>query len=217
MNARFFPVNAALARILIPLFLRWKISANQVTVLSLLAGIAGGFCLIHGTPAGMFCGVTGFLLANLLDECDGSVARATGTSSGFGSWLDTLIGCNVHAIFFFSLGIGLSRATGQRAWFLMGVLAALGVIASTVIYVLTQRVVRGRGAWIHPDPPRSSAPGRFEFIKGMLRTDFSVIVLAAAIAGQLHWILWGGLVGPFLFWIPADLWVALQMKRSDSL
>ncbi len=217
MRSSWFPVNAVLARVLIPLFLRWKISANQVTVLSLLAGIAGGLCLVRGTTAGMFCGVAGFLLANLLDECDGSVARATGTSSGFGSWLDTLIGCKVHAIFFFCLGIGLSRATGQQGWFLVGGLAALGVIASTVIYVLTQRVVRGREAWIHPDPPRSSSPGWFEFIKGMLRTDFSVIVLAAAIAGRLHWILWGGLVGPFLFWIPADLWMALQMKRSDSL
>lgn len=207
-------INATLARAIIPLFLRWRISANQITMLSLAIGLLGAVGFASGTAAGMIWGAMAFLAANLLDECDGSVARATGTSSGWGSWLDTLVGCAVHAVFFVGLGIGLSRALSERIWMLLGFLAGLGVIVSTAAYVVSQAMARGREAWLHPDPPRPAKKGFLEFLKGTLRTDFSVVVLIAAVLGSMKWILWGGFVGAFAFWIPSDLWMALRLKRS---
>lgn len=210
----WLPFNAALGRRLVPFFIRNRMGAHQVTLLSLAAGAAGSALFLQAGQAGMIFGAVGFLAANVLDECDGSVARATGTSSGFGSWLDTVVGCLVHMSFFATLGLGLRRQIGQEIWAVLGWLAASGVFLSTVAYVLSQSFARGREGWRHPDPPRSGRKGRLEFLKGVLRTDFSVVVLAAALIGQLRWILWGGAVGAFLFWIPSDLWMAVRLRRA---
>ncbi len=213
--SNLFPLNATLAKLLIPWFVKRGISANQITLLSLLAGMAGALAFLEGTRAGMIWGALGFFAANLLDECDGSVARATGTSSGFGSWLDTLAGCAVHAIFFASLGFGLSRQSSEKIWWVLGLLAGLSVVTATVAYVVGQGVFRGKSGWRHPDPPRPARPDRMEWLKGVLRTDFSLVVLAATVTGALRWLLWGGLLGAFLFWIPADFLAAARLRRTE--
>jgi phosphatidylglycerophosphate synthase len=178
--------------------------------------MAGAAAFLQGTRPGMIWGALGFLAAHLLDECDGSVARATGTSSGFGSWFDTLVGCVVHAIFFASIGLGLSRQSSERLWAVLGMLAALGVVIATVAYVAEQGFSRGKSGWRHPDPPRPARPARMEWLKGALRTDFSLVVLVAVMAGVLRWLLWGGLMGAFLFWIPADFFAASRLRRMDQ-
>ena len=210
----WLPLNVVLARWLVPRLLKWGFTANQVTALSLVAGWVGCVGFVQGTQVGMVWGAVGFLVANLLDECDGSVARATGTSSNFGSWFDTIVGALVHMGFFFSLGVGLSRQTSEPVWRTAGALAALGVLLATVCYVLGQVYFRGRTAWLHPDPPRSARPAGFDRLKGGLRTDFSIVVLVAAVSGWLRWLLLGGLVGAFLFWIPADLVSAARLRRG---
>ena len=207
-----FPINAALARFLIPRFIRWGLTANQLTALSLAAGLAGCANLLQGTQAATVWGAVWFLLANLLDECDGSVARATGSASGFGSWFDTVAGCIVHSGFFLALGWGMTRQSSERVWALLGSLAAMGVVLATVTFVGGQSLVRGRAGWIHPDPPRTRPLGGFEWLRGGLRCDFSIVVLIAAIGGWLRWLLWGGLIGTFLFWIPTDFYLAARIR-----
>lgn len=207
------PVSGVAARFLIPWFVRWGLTAHQITMVSLAAGLGGAWFLQRGTYVWTVTGAAFFLAANLLDECDGGVARATGTSSGFGSWLDTVAGCVVHMSFFYSLGRGLARSSAQDLWALLGTACALGVFLATAAYVMGQSVARGREGWVHPDPPRALQPEFFDRFKGSLRSDFSVVVLLAAVAGSLGWLLWGGLVGTFLFWIPADLWSASRIKQ----
>ncbi len=211
-----FPITRVLALRLVPLFVRWRISANVVSLLSLLAGVVGGTLLVEGTPAMMVCGVVGFMVANLLDECDGSVARALGTSSGLGSWLDTVVGCLVHMIFFISVGVGLTRQTAQPLWAVLGSLTGAGVFLATAAYIVSQSLARGRQGWEHPDPPAEEKSDRFEVLRAGLRTDFWVIALAAALLGWLPWLLWGAAVGPFLFWIPSDLWMAARIRQRVS-
>lgn len=208
------PLNAALGRWLVPFFIRFKISPHQVTLLSLAAGGCGAGLFLAGGRGGMVAGAAAFLAANVLDECDGSVARATGTSSGFGSWLDTVAGCLIHIGFFAALGVALSRQLGQRLWLVLGGWAAFGVFVSTTAFVVGQSLVRGREGLRHPDPPSSGRPNRLEFLKETLRTDFSLLVLAAAWVGRLHWILVGAALGAFLFWIPADLWMMFRLRRE---
>ena len=210
------PLNAALGRRLLPLFLRIKVSANQVTLLSLAAGTCGAALFLWGGRGGSVAGAVAFLIANVLDECDGSLARSTGTSSDFGCWLDTVVGCWIHVSFFAALGVVLSRQFGQPLWGMLGGWTAFGVLVSTSSYVIGQSWIRGREGLKHPDPPRSGRPDRFEFLKGMLRTDFSIVVLAASLAGLLHWILWGAALGVFLFWIPADLRTIFRLRRAAS-
>lgn len=214
---RILPLNASLAKLLVPRLVRWGISANQITALSLVAGLAGGGEFMQGTYAGMVAGALWFLLANLLDECDGSVARATGSSSGWGSWFDTIVGCLVHAAFFASLGYGLSKQWAENLWTLLGSLMAASVFFATLSFVVGQGLCRGKIGWLHPDPPRQAQPGRLDWLKGALRTDFSVVVLLASLAGSLRWVLWGGLLGTFLFWIPFELQSAARQRRKPPV
>lgn len=210
----WLPLNAALGRRLVPLFVRTGITAHQVTFLSLAAGLAGSLAFLQGGRAGMLWGALGFLAANVLDECDGSVARATRTSSGFGSWLDTAAGSLIHIGFFLALGMALSRRLQQGGWAVLGGCAAFGVFSSTVVFIIGQSVLRGKEGLRHPDPPRSGRKDRLEFLKGTLRTDFSVLVLVSCLMGRMEWILWAGALGAFLFWIPSDLLGVIRLKRS---
>lgn len=186
-----------------------------MTLLSLAAGLAGCAGFLHGGRGGMVGGAVGFWAANVLDECDGAVARATGASSGFGSWFDTLVGSLVHIGFFLALGFSLSRSLGQSGWMLLGLCAALGVFASTAGFVAAQAVLRGSEGFRHPDPPRSEPVDRLSLLKGTLRTDFSIVVLFSALLGRMEWILWGASVGTFLFWIPSDFWRVTRLRRGD--
>lgn len=213
----WLPLNAAFGRRLVPFFVRLGVTAHQVTFLSLAAGLIGAAAFLRAGRTGMVFGAAGFLAANVLDECDGALSRATGTSSGFGSWLDTVAGCLIHMVFFGAMGLSFRRQFGQPEWAVLGGIAALGVLVSTTVFVVSQSLVRGKEGLRHPDPPRSTRTGRLEFLKGMLRTDFSLVVLAAAGLGFLPWILWGVAVGTFFFWIPSDLWKTVHAIRGQPL
>ena len=182
------------------MLIRWGISANGVTALSLWAGLTGALCLVKGAPLWTMVGALGFWLANLLDECDGEIARRTETASGFGSWFDTISDCLIHIGFFVGLGRGVSYRSGSEIWALLGILAGIGVFFSYLSYLAQQIFLRGKAAWLHPDPPKEVKNSEgLTWLKEWLRVDFSLFVLVAALAGQMGWLLWGGAVGVFFF------------------
>ena len=192
------PVNSALARPLVPLFVRVGISANAVTGLSILAGLLGAFCFLQGTAPMVVYGAVGFLLANLLDECDGKVARLTGTSSRFGAALDTWADFIVHTAFFLGLGMGMARQFPHGPWRMLGLLAAAGNLVS---FVLDLSGLSG----VQPKGPAGGVPDRFAWMTEWFRVDFSILVLISAILGRTGWILWAGAIGVFLVWIPSTV------------
>ena len=81
-------------------FIFLRISANQVSYLSLLFGIIAGFSLAFGHfgSAGFFSAMSG-----IFDVLDGLVARKTGTASDSGEVLDASIDRYVEFFFFFGL------------------------------------------------------------------------------------------------------------------
>ena len=201
------PLNSSLARFLVPLFLRMRASANAVTVLSLLSGVAAGLLFGRGTVFGMTAGSLAFLLANLLDECDGKVARLTNTCSRFGALLDTLTDCVVHAALFLGLGIGLQRAAGNGPWLLLGSVAAGGSILSCVLDV------GGVTPWQPPKPEPASGKDSLAWVAEWLRIDFSLLVVCSAFLGRMGWILWAGALGVFLVWIPSTFLIAAGQRK----
>ncbi|MCX5646286.1 MAG: CDP-alcohol phosphatidyltransferase family protein [Phycisphaerae bacterium] len=64
------------------------VSANVISVLSLLAAVGAGVAFWLGLPA---TGAILILANGLLDMLDGCVARARGTAGPFGSFLDKII------------------------------------------------------------------------------------------------------------------------------
>jgi archaetidylinositol phosphate synthase len=84
-------------------FVRCHITPNQISVLSLVAGIA---CAILFFEQQFFWGSLALLLSAILDLVDGSVARMTNSHTKFGAVFDWIVDKYVDALVL--LGIGLS-------------------------------------------------------------------------------------------------------------
>ncbi|HPN82634.1 MAG TPA: CDP-alcohol phosphatidyltransferase family protein [Spirochaetota bacterium] len=87
------PVNTWLNRPLASLFVAFfyrhtSVSANQVTMLAIVFGVAAGILFTTGSYAMLFLGALAYQLSIVLDCADGQLARLKGTSSEFGRILD---------------------------------------------------------------------------------------------------------------------------------
>ena len=102
MASVYRPISFYLAWV----FLRLGMSANQVTYLSGIVGVAG-LALLGTTSVPIR--VLGALLANMwivLDCVDGDIARCTNTSSQYGHFLDRVAGYIVGIFVFMFAGVG---------------------------------------------------------------------------------------------------------------
>lgn len=168
----------------------------------------------QGDPRSWVIGAIWFQAAYLLDNCDGEVARLTNRTSGFGSWIDTITDCLIHIGFFGGLGCGISRYTGNPVWFRLGLLACGGVLLSYLTFVAEQVQIRGRAAWIHPDPPQEEALKSFwKQLRKLFREDFSFVVLGSALVQQMAWLLWSGIAGSFLIGFASLLSITVRSGR----
>jgi phosphatidylglycerophosphate synthase len=110
------------------------VSANVVSVLSLLAALAAGVAFWLGRP------VTGavLILANgLLDMLDGCVARARGTAGPFGSFVDKII--DKYADLVFLLGMLL----GGLAHPIAVIVSMVGIPLATYINAAVESLTKG--------------------------------------------------------------------------
>ena len=82
----FRPIGVRIARALQPT----RISPDQVTLWSLIIGLAAGHCFVYATPWVNLLGFVLFIVSDLFDSADGQLARLRGTSTRFGRILDGL-------------------------------------------------------------------------------------------------------------------------------
>jgi phosphatidylglycerophosphate synthase len=200
------PVNRTVASYMVTVFIRLHFSANLITILALFSGLAGGWFLAQGTFMAGVLGAAGFLISNILDECDGKVARQTNTCSPLGALLDTLTDCLVHSAFFIGLGFGLASLMPSGHWLLLGSVAAGGSILSFVMDVAGLIPCHGSSSEASGD--------RLAWITEWLRVDFSIIVMLSAVLNHMAWILWAGAIGVFLFWIPSTFMIAIRSRQT---
>jgi phosphatidylglycerophosphate synthase len=115
------------------LLLHTRLSANQVTVLAILIGIAGGALLAWSDFWPLVIGIVLLQLSFVLDYSDGEIARYQAmqrgaTTGAGGAYLDWIGHYYVPAVMTGALGYGAFTASGDD-WLL---LAALVVILSLV-------------------------------------------------------------------------------------
>ena len=102
------------------LLLHTSVTANQVTLVSMLIGLLG-ILFLSFQGAGYFLG--GALLLQLwyyLDHVDGQIARYRKTSCLSGRFFDFLTHHVIHAPIFFALGVYLWRSRGGTGWIFFG-------------------------------------------------------------------------------------------------
>ena len=97
--------------ILTHLFIRMGISANTVTFLSLIFGVAGSFFFYPRHIGANLIGVVIEYFAVVLDCSDGQVARMTHTSSQLGRFLDGLVDTTNYFAIYLALALRMMHET----------------------------------------------------------------------------------------------------------
>jgi phosphatidylglycerophosphate synthase len=126
------------------LALRWGVSPNAVTLMSLSVGLVAGWCFWRSTPAQALLGLALYALAVVLDHADGEVARLALRQSRWGARLDIIVDTAVHALLLVALGVTAQQVAGGGA--IAGVVAALGAIGSAVLAQNPPAAAGGVGA-----------------------------------------------------------------------
>ena len=193
-----------------PVLARLPVSANQITAVSLLAGLASGWCMMQGERMWGIAGGLLLVVSYVLDNCDGEIARLKNQSSRFGMHFDNFVDTAVHTFFFAALGIGIGKATGQDAWLWLGWIAAAG---SAINYLAGFIVdARDRAADHAPDSDAREEATRWRMPRGrrewiiyvfreLSRADFCFIVLVLAVF-DLTWVLLPfAAVGAHAYWV----------------
>jgi phosphatidylglycerophosphate synthase len=183
--------------------LHTPLTPNGVTVLATLVGLLAAAAFALGGYAAGVIGALLFQLSAILDCCDGEVARLKFLESAFGEQLDVALDNVVHI----GLYAGMAWAASQSGWgpfaWLLGGLATLGNLAA---FVVVRKATRMKA---------DLAPGPRHRVESLLNRlvsrDFSVIILALAIAGHVEWFLVMAAIGSNLFW-PVLAW----HLRSES-
>jgi len=99
------PVSFAVTAMISPL----KVSANQITIVDLLCGLAACLFFLRGYPDGFFIGAVMFTCYNLLDNVDGNIARCFKTASASGKFFDAIASYPFLLVYFF-IGIGVCNS-----------------------------------------------------------------------------------------------------------
>ena len=102
-------VYGTFSMLLAHFFIKHKVSANAVTLLSLLFGIIGSFFFFSQHVLVNFIGILIEFFAVVLDCADGQVARMTHTSSQLGRFLDGVVDTICFFAVYFSLGLRMTN------------------------------------------------------------------------------------------------------------
>jgi phosphatidylglycerophosphate synthase len=199
---RKFPMIRWVSALVTPLLAATPLTANQVTAVSLLFGLASIGAFMQGGWPWTAGGAVLLFVSYVLDNCDGELARLKDQCSEFGDRFDTFVDWVVNASFFAALGIGATAGSGEAHWMWLGWAAAGG---ATLNYFIGLYLESRQGASEAVDETPDKEPETRKewvifFFRELARADFCFIVLALA-ALDLTWVLLPtGAVGAQVYW-----------------
>jgi len=176
-------------------FLRLPVTPNQITVLSLFAGLSAGILFSFGTKFFSIAGAFFYVLACLLDECDGAISRAKNLSSKLGGQLDIFGDFLTDFCLFAGIAAGMLRSGYPILWIVLPLVVCLTGLTLHLWITLLEKS-RGFG----PASPRTVQAGLpkrswFKQIFDALRSgDACWLVLCIALIGKIEFVLWLGMI-----------------------
>jgi CDP-L-myo-inositol myo-inositolphosphotransferase len=198
MVSRF--LNRPISRVITRLLLKLPITPNAWTILIFALALVAFVFLVRGGYTGFLAGSALFQLINILDGCDGEIARAKYLDSERGRRLDAFFDFVANLIFVLCLGVGLFRQPSVSAN-----IRLVYLLESLITFLL---MARGLGRYVMPLLARDTTrvlsrrqedfdvAGRFfgraltGFIFQITQRDVIYFVfLLLAIAGCASWIL----------------------------
>ena len=157
------PVAFVVVRIIAPT----GITPNQVTLLSLAAGLVAAREFSTGMTSSLAAGALWYMLANILDCADGQLARLKNSGTPMGRMIDGIADYLSGAAIFIGIGIGCA-AEGYPEWWLVAAGAASSILHAVFFdryqgeYISAVRTSAGAGSssgGSHPYESLRSAPG----------------------------------------------------------
>jgi len=202
------PLTRHLSYQLTPLIYRLPISPNQVTALSMFAGLAGAWCFSYGETNWGIAGGLLLIVCYTLDNCDGEIARLKDMSSEWGAHFDDVVDWLVDSAFFLGLGVGATQAFGEPYWFWFGIAAAAGATIDYAIDIFHYARARKQSESKTREEEAKDVRKPEDFVDWLIyifhklsRADFCVIVFGLAVF-DLTWILLPlGAIGAQAYWI----------------
>src|SRR5437867_3655420 len=108
-------LNRPISRVITRLLLKLPITPNAWTILTFALALVAFVFLVRGDYTGFVAGSALFQLINILDGCDGEIARAKYLDSERGRRLDAFCDFVANLIFVLCLGVGLFRQPSVSA------------------------------------------------------------------------------------------------------
>ena len=118
-------------------FIRLRITPNQISMLALIAGIACAYLFFQRQ---FLYGSISLILSAIFDLVDGSVARKTNAHSNFGAVFDWIIDKYVDALVL--LGVGLSGISIVSQYFVVPPIADFAIVAFAIIGSLMNTFIK---------------------------------------------------------------------------
>lgn len=138
VEARFFDVNEIwyfMNRWVIRVLYPTPVTPNQITVLSLVFGLASAGLYVSGIPNALVWGAVFLYGKVFLDNVDGNLARVRGTTSRFGRFLDSLADFLVTVLVYVAVTVVLIRQTGLPEYWILGLLGLLAGFLQSSFFV----------------------------------------------------------------------------------
>lgn len=205
---QLFPITRQLSYPLTHLLYRLPITPNQVTALSMVAGLIGAWCFTLGTWEGQVAGGLWLVACYTLDNCDGEIARLKNLSSAWGAHFDDFVDWLVDSAFFAALGFGVWQSSGEIFWVWLGAAAAVGAtidyIIDLILYARAQNAPETKTREEEATDvrkPEDLTDWLIYIFHKLSRADFCLIVLGLTLFDVLWILLPLGAIGAQAYWI----------------
>lgn len=202
------PISRAVTRRL----LRWPVTPNEMTLVAAVFGVAGVLVAFGGGYANLLAGAILFEMQNVLDGCDGEIARLKYLRSRSGEWLDQIVDDVLNVTFLAAVGFSLSRQYPWAWWVAVGAMAAQAVhLVGLYAGLIVKAGGRGSVATLRWRVEGGGAGSRT--LGDLTRRDFlsfayvvtaalnlvaiafvwhALVTLGSAVATTVQWIAWSG-------------------------
>ena len=171
------------------LLVKTPVTPNQVTIISLILGIASAAFFSHGAHtytiiAGLF-----YFISTVFDQCDGEVARYKQMTSDFGKTFDIIVDSIVNTTITIGITIAIYKTNGSGLSIIAGLLAMTGIVISLLLTTYFSH-------------ENNNNTGTKEMLDRLNNKDFFyIIMLASVIFNQMIWFLLIMAIGTNIYWI----------------
>jgi len=200
------PLSRAVTRLLLP----WRVTPNEMTLVAAAIGVAGVLVAWRGGYA--VAGAALFEIQNILDGCDGEIARLKHLRSRGGEWLDQVVDDALNIAFLASVGSALARGGSGYAWPVTRIAVAAQIVHVVGLYSGLLFRAGGRGSVARLRWFVGSGEGR-SLLGDLTRRDIiaaaylvtalldvvaatflwhAAITVGSAVVTTLQWVVWGG-------------------------